>query len=286
MNRPTSKTRGRAAGEARRATTNASRSDWVEMLARFGYAAKGVVYMIVGILAFQAASGSGGQTTGSEGALRAVAGQPFGQVLLWLIGIGLIGYALWRFIQAGLDPDRKGTDASGIASRVGYAVSGVIHGGLAFYAFQLASGNGGGSGGGTQDMTAKVLANPFGTWLVGLAGVAVIAYGLKSAYRAYTRRYRDKMAFGRLDARARTWVDRAGRLGLSARAVVFALIGVFLIRAALQSDASEARGLEGALDTLAAQPYGPWLLGLVAIGLACYGFYSLVEARYRTFRTG
>lgn len=255
-------------------------------MARLGYAAKGVVYMIVGILAVQAAFGTGGETTGSEGALRALADQPFGQALLWLLGIGLLCYAVWRFIQAGLDPDRKGTDASGIASRVGYAASGVIHGGLAFYAFGIATGNGGGGGGSTQTMTAKVLATPFGAWLVGLAGLAVLAYGLKAAHSAYTRRYRRKVPFGSLDARARTWVDRAGRLGLSARAVVFALIGVFLIKAAVQSDASEARGLEGALDTLAGQPYGPWLLGLVAIGLACYGFYSLVQARYRSFNTG
>lgn len=201
MNRTTTHSPGRATGQARHPATRAAHSDWVEILARLGFAAKGVVYMIVGVLAVQAAFGSGG-------------------------------------------------------------------------------------GGGTQTVTAKVLSNPFGAWLVGLAGVAVIAYGLKAAYRAYARKYRGKVAFGHLDARARTLIDRAGRLGLSARAVVFGLIGIFLIEAAVRSDPSQARGLDGALDTLAAQPYGPWLLGLVAIGLACYGFYSLVKARYRTFHTG
>ena len=272
----------RSTASAQAAARSAFRSDWVVLLARLGYAAKGVVYIIVGVLATKAAFGQGGQTTGSEGAIRTLAAQPFGQTMLWLVGIGLFGYALWRFIQAGVDPEHKGSDASGMAVRIGYAASGVIHGALAFYAIGLATGDGGG-GGSSESVTAKVLANPFGQVVVGIAGLAVIAYGVKAAYRAYTRKYRDEVAFGQLDARARRWVDRAGRLGLSARAVVFALIGIFLLRAAIQSDASEARGLEGALDTVAGQPYGPWLLALVAIGLVCYGVFSIVKARYRAF---
>lgn len=283
MNRRTSSRSGSAAGGARSSVEVAARSDWVILLARFGYAAKGVVYIIVGVLAVQAALGRGGQTTGSEGALRSIVDEPFGQAMLWLIGIGLFGYALWRFIEAGVDPAEKGTDASGIAVRVGYAVSGVIHAGLALYAVGLASGDGGGGGGDTQSTTAEVLSHPFGSFAVAAAGAAVIGYGARSAYRAYRRKYRDKIAFGRLDSRARRWVDLAGRLGLSARAVVFVLIGFFLIVAAVRSDPSEARDVEGALDMLAGQSYGPWLLGLVAIGLACYGVYSIVKARYRTF---
>ena len=263
---------------------NAARHPWVEALARVGYAAKGVVYVVVGSLAVRAAIGDGGGTTGGEGALRAIAGGPFGQVLLWALAIGLVGYTVWRLVQAVLDPEDKGADAKGIASRGAYLASGAVHGLLALYAFRLATGNGGG-GGGAQSLTAKVLANPFGAWLVGLAGLALIGYGAVAGYRSYTRRYRREVAFGRLDVRVQRWIDRTGRLGLAARAVVFALIGVFLIRAALQSNPSQARGLEGALDTLAGQPYGPWLLGLVAAGLVAYGVWSMVKARYRVFRT-
>jgi Domain of Unknown Function (DUF1206) len=273
---------------AQAAAESAARSDWVVLLARLGYAAKGIVYIIVGVLAVQTAFGSGGQTTGSQGALRTIADEPFGQVMLWAIGLGLFGYALWRFIQAGIDPEKKGTDASGILARLGYAASGVIHTGLAIFAVRLgmgSGGSGGGGGGGSQGLTAKVLANPFGQVIVGLAALAIIGYGVIAAYRAYTRKYRDKVAFGRLDVRVQRWVDHAGRLGLSARAVIFGLIGVFLMRAAIQSDASEVRGLEGALDSLAGSSYGPWLLGLVAIGLVCYGVYAIVKARYRTFPT-
>lgn len=257
----------------------------MELMARFGYAAKGVVYVVVGGLAVQAAAGAGGGTTGGEGALRTIAGQPFGQLLLWVLALGLVGYAVWRFFQAAFDVESHGTGAEGIVIRGGYLASGAVHGLLGVYAVRLATGNGGGGGGGAQSVTAKVLAHPFGAWVVGLAGTAVIGYGLVAAYRAWTRKYRQEVAFGRLDPRVQRWIDRAGRLGLAARAVVFTLIGVFLIEAAVQSNPSQARGLDGALETLAAQPYGPWLLGLVAVGLVGYGVWSMVKARYRVFST-
>lgn len=264
---------------------SAAHGPWVEALARLGYAAKGVVYVVVGGLAVQAALSGGGETTGSEGALRAVARQPFGEVLLWVLAVGLVGYSLWKLVAAFLDPEGKGTGAAAIANRGGYLASGVVHGLLAAYAFRLATGDGGGGGGGAETWTAEVLVHPFGAWLVGLAGLAVAVYGVKEGYLSYTRKYRQDVAFPRLDLGAQRWVDRAGRVGLAARAVVFGLIGVFLIRAALQSNPSQARGLEGALDALAAQPYGPWLLALVAAGLVAYGVWCLVKARYRVFRT-
>ncbi|HEV2129901.1 MAG TPA: DUF1206 domain-containing protein, partial [Longimicrobiaceae bacterium] len=136
------------AGQAHRHARHAAHgaSPWVEGLARLGYAAKGVVYLIVGGLAAQAALGSGGQTTGSEGALSTILRQPLGQVLLGAVAVGLAGYALWRFVQAALDPEHRGTDAKGIAIRLGYAISGVIHAGLAIEAARMVLGNGGGSG--------------------------------------------------------------------------------------------------------------------------------------------
>lgn len=263
----------------------AARHPGVEVLARFGYAAKGVVYVVVGGLAVQAVLGAGGETTGEEGALRAIGAQPFGRLLLWALAIGLVGYALWRFVEALLDVEAKGTGAAGLASRGGYLASGVIHGFLALYAFKLATGDGGGGEGGTESATAEALTQPFGAWLVGLAGLAVIGYAGREAYRSYTRQYRREVAFGRLDLRVQRWIDRTGRLGLASRSVVFGLIGFFLLAAALRSDPSQARGLEGALDTLTRRPYGPWLLGIVAAGLVAYGVWSMVKARYRVFPT-
>lgn len=268
------------------AREGASKGMW--LAARAGYMAKGLVYAIVGVLAFQVAIGSGGQTSGSTGALREIASQPFGQILLILVGIGLVGYAIWRFVQAGVDPDNKGHDAGGIVSRLGYAVSGVIYGSLAVTAFSIVIGAGGASGGGgsgsstsTQSLTAQLMQQPFGRWLVGIVGAIVVGYGLAQFYKGYTAGFRKKLDLSEMSRTEETWATRTGRMGLAARGVVMVMIGGFIIQAAYQFDPSEARGLGGALRTLLGQPFGPWLLGIVALGLVAYGVYMWVLARYR-----
>lgn len=252
----------------------------VEGLARFGYAAKGLVYMLVGVLAIQVAAGVGGQTTDPRGALTTLVDEPFGQVLLAIIAIGLLGYAIWRFVEAGLNPEHDEGK-----KRVGYALSGAVHLGLAFTAASLAwpamGGGGGGGGGSTQDWTARLMSLPWGQWLVGIVGAAVIGYGLYEIYRGYEEKFMRRLKTEEMDANQRKLAERSGKAGLIARGITFAIIGGFLIVAAVQAQPQEARGLSGALATLAAQPFGQLLLGLVALGLIAYGVYQVVMARFR-----
>lgn len=253
---------------------------WLERLARLGFLAKGLVYATVGALAVQVALGSGGQTTDTQGAIQVIAQQPFGRVLLGILGLGLVSYGLWRFMQAVVNP--AGRDgAEGIAARSGFAVSGVIHLALAATAIGLLIGSGAGSGNTEQSMTVRLLVVPFGRWLTGLVGLAVIGSGLLQLAKAYRADFRKALKLGEMSQPEKTWATRAGRVGYTARGIVFALIGIFFVQAALQADASEARGLEGALQALRAQPYGPYLLGGVALGFVLYGGYMVVEARYR-----
>lgn len=274
------------ANRAKRGAERAASGDKMEKLARAGYLTKGIVYAIIGVLAFQAAIGSGGQTSGSRGAIRQIAEQPFGQILLILTAIGLLGYAAWRFIQAIKDPEGKGSDGEGIVKRIGFAISGLIYLFLSFYAASIVFGwSTGGSGGGQQAWTAKLLAQPFGQWLVGIVGAIVIGVGFYQFYKAYKAKFMDKYKTGEMSQAERTWAERAGRFGLSARGVVFCIIGIFLIQAAIQADPSETRGLGGVLQTLAQQPYGPWLLGLVALGLIAYAVHCIAQSRYRTVQT-
>jgi Domain of Unknown Function (DUF1206) len=256
---------------------------WIERLARVGFVAKGLVYLIIGGLALQAALGRGGETTGSEGALLTILRQPYGRVLLFIVAIGLAGYAAWRFVQAGLDPEGMGRDGNRVLQRVGYAISGVIHAGLALAAARMALGFGQGENrdSGAQDWTALVLAQPLGRWIVAAVGLGIVAFGLAELVRAYRTDLPKQLDLSRLDPSARKWVVRFGRMGMAARGIVFALIGGFLVRAALTYDSSQARGLGGALESLHGQPYGPWLLALVAIGLIAFGVFELVQARYR-----
>lgn len=260
---------------------------WVERLARLGYIAKGIVYAIVGVLAVQAAFGIGGQTTDTKGALGTIAAQPFGTFLLVLLTIGLIGYVIWRFIQAIQDPEHKGDKAKDWARRLGYGISGLVYASLALSAMKLIAGSGGGSSSNsTQDWTARLLSQPFGQWLVGTVGAFIIGLGFYQFYRAYKAKFRQQLKLREMSPAEETWAIRIGRFGTAARGVVFVIIGFFLIQAALHSNPKEARGLDGALQTLAQQPYGPWLLGIVALGLVAYAIHMWVQARYRRIPTG
>ena len=277
----------RAEGAVRDATSGSK----LEKAARAGYATKGVLYVLIGVFAFRAAIGSaqaGGEDTDVRGVIREIAQQPFGMGLLVLVAIGLAGYALWRFVEAVRDPEGRGSDAKAIVKRVGYAISGLIYTGLAWLCVSILTGTGsGGSGGGSSDsMTAKLMSAPGGRWLVALVGVIVIGVAVFHFVRAYKASFMERMKTAQMHGRTREWVERAGRVGLSARGVTFLIIGGFFVFAAWRHDPSRARGLSGALDYVATQPYGPWLLGIVGLGLVCYGAYCFANARYRRIRTG
>lgn len=258
-------------------------SPWIEPLGRFGFAAKGMVYILVGVLAARVALGVGGETTDAQGALRRIVQAPFGQLLLIATAIGLAGYALWRFVQAAMDTDNKGSGAKGSITRAAYAVNGVIHAGLALSAARLVLGTAGGESGDAtaQGWTARLLAQPLGQWLVGIAGAIVLGVGGYQLYRAYKVKFREELLLGRMSATEEVWITRLGRLGYAAQGTVFGIAGVFLIAAARSASPEEARGLGGALATLARQPYGLSVLGAVAVGLVAYGLYTLAAARYR-----
>lgn len=263
----------RAAGHA---------SSGIEILARVGYATKGVVYLLIGGLALMTVFNEGGGVGGGENAIQTIAAQPFGQILLIVTAIGLFGYALWRFVQSALDPEQEGTDGSGIAKRVGYAASGLMHAALGVLAFQMATGIGSSSGGGSQSTyIAKIMSEPFGRYLIGAIGIAFIAAGLYQAYKGYTAKFERELETSEMSQTERTWARRLGRIGYAARGVVFPIMGFFIVQAAIQYDPSQAKGLGGALSTLASQSYGMIILGVVAAGLFAYGIFQFVLAKYR-----
>jgi hypothetical protein len=269
---------GEAREHARRAAKKAS--PWVKRLARTGYVAYGVVYVLVGALAVQAAFGGGGKTTSQEGALRSILLAPLGRFLLGIVAFGLLGYAMWRLFQGIMDPENEGTDAKGIAKRLDHGLNGLFHAALALSAGQLVLGSGGG-GGSPDDWTARLLAQPFGRWLAVVVGVGIVGAGLYQFYKAYEAGFREELKLGEMSHREKAWATRSGRFGYAARGIVFGVVGVFLVQAALQTDPNKARGLGGTLETLARQPFGPYILGAVALGLVAYGIFMFVVARYR-----
>ncbi|GJD93447.1 DUF1206 domain-containing protein [Methylobacterium iners] len=252
----------------------------LEHIARLGYGARGAVYCLVGGLAALAAVGSGGQTGSSTDALTSLLAQPFGRIWLGVISVGLLSFALWRLVEAATDADRHGSSAKGLAVRVGHAISGVINAGLAVSAFQLALGRreSKGGDGSAQDWTAWLLSQPFGQWLTGLVGLVLIGIGIGFLKKGWSGDVTRHLV---LPAHARGWAVPVGRLGFAARGLVFALIGGFLVLAALHSRSSEAKGLGEALAFIRSQPFGWVLLGITAAGLFAFGVFSFVQARYR-----
>jgi hypothetical protein len=269
----------------RTAEMKANADTGIRALARAGFAALGVVYLLVAALAIQVAVGVGGRTTDPRGALQTLVTAPFGRFLLGAIAIGLIGYALWRFVVAIKAPEGESTPR-----RVASAFTGAAYASMALFAGHLATprvptagGGGGGAEGRMDSTTGWLMAQPFGRWLVVLAGLAVIGWGCYQAYNAWRGKTSEPLDYGAMQPRERTWVERFGRAGLAAFAGVSLLIGGFLVVAGLAARPNEARGLGGALASLAAQPGGDLLLALLAIGLAGYGAYNLMVAKYRRF---
>lgn len=266
---------------------NNKEKGWLVKLMRLGFVANGVVYITIGILAVQAALGAGGQTSGTQGALSTIASEPFGQFLLGLVGVGLVGLTIWYVIRGISDPDNAGDDMSGMVKRIGYIVAGLGYGVLAYSAFRILTTASGGGGNQAADWTATLMQQTYGIWLVGVTGLIIVGVGVYHLYKAYQTKFRRKLKVHEMNATETKWGIRAGRLGLAARAVIFGIIGTFLIQAAMQADPQQAGGVGKALQTLAGQSYGPWLLGIVSLGLIAYGLYSaVVLARYRRIQFG
>ena len=272
---------------ARKAREDAEQGrGWYSWFARLGLIAKGVSFGIVGVLALVLALGEGGKATSREGALRTLADEPLGAVLLVLLALGFGAYAIWRFVQAFAEREDAERDAKSEAKKWGkrasYVGPGLIYAVLAVTTARLLGGSGGASQNQkARETTATVFDWPGGRWLVGIAGLAIVAFGVWNLYAAVAKKFEDLWRKGEMSKAERTWGGRAGVAGYIARGVVFGLIGGFVTKAAVDYDASDAIGLDGALHKLADTNHGRYLLGLTAVGLICYGLYCLVDARYR-----
>ena len=271
-----------ATSDARHAIAPAA--PWIERLARVGYAAKALLYSVVGILALQSALGDGGSTTGSRGALVRLVRQDFGPVILVAVAAGLFGYAAWRIIEAVLDPEHRGRTMKGLALRGGYAARGIIHAALGIQAARLAIGSGRSGGQAVETWTARVLGAPLGSSLVIAAGVSVAGYGIYQLYRAWAAKLSAQLDTASLSREAGSWLTKVCRFGIGARGVVFAICGGYLARAGIAHNARAAADTGEALDAIARQPFGEWMLAAVAVGLIAYGAYEVVQARYRVIR--
>jgi hypothetical protein len=257
----------------------------IAILARAGFAAKGIVYLLVGGMAAMAAVGAA-RIQDEKGVLRELHHQPFGKVLLGLMIVGLAGYALFRGVQAVLNPEHEARGLKGVGLRIGWGVSAIAHVALLVFAttMLLGSDDGGGKGD-ARALTARLMAwEPAGVWIVGAGGAILAAVGVGQLYLGIKAKLDKQLDLSRLRRAARKFVVTFSRIGLAARGIVFMGTGGFVLYAALTNDPSEAKGLGETLEALGRQSYGWILLGLLAIGLVAYGLYQLIEAQYRRIK--
>ncbi|MDO7834028.1 DUF1206 domain-containing protein [Sphingobium sp. HBC34] len=259
-------------------------NDRMTLFARIGFAARGLVYILIGWFALDVAI-HGGRPMDNQGVLGTLVDAPLGHVLLGICALGFAGYAVWRLTEAITDPENLSHDLKGRFKRAGHAVSGIVHVTLAVAAGRLALRQTSAQGASPGDQSAEswsawLLAQPGGTLLLMLVGLCFFAVAAAQAIKAY------KAQFDEMDAQvpAPHHVRWIGRCGYAARALIFAIIGWFLISAAANHDADRAGGLGEALKQLRAQPEGAAILAVVAFGLALFGIFSLIEARYRRIR--
>jgi hypothetical protein len=250
------------------------------ILSRAGFVARALIYGIIGLLAFDLAIGYGGKITNQQGALRTVKHHPFGHVLLAALAVGLGGYALWRLFRAALGHGREGAD-SGV-ERVGAFGSGVVYALMCAIAVQILVGSGGSSGkGGAKKTASDVFGWPGGRYIVGIAGLVLLGVAIYQFIRGMKKKFLDDAKTGEIPRTIEPTYSLLGTVGHVARAIIFGLIGVFLVKAAYDYKANQAIGLDGALAKLYNGAYGAWLLGAVAVGLLAFAVFSLVEALYR-----
>ncbi|MCX4834715.1 MULTISPECIES: DUF1206 domain-containing protein [unclassified Streptomyces] len=267
-------------GHARRAAN----SNAVAAGARAGFVARGVLYVLIGVLALRIAfSDSEGQQADRGGAVTEIAQKPFGTALLWLLGIALAGMALWRLTEAAFG--QAGPDGRKASKRAMSGARCVFYGFVSYSVLSYAAGSkGSGSGSSdkdSQDVTAKALDWPGGTWIVGVAGAALAVAGLWLAVRALLRKFHKHLRMSEMSKRPRQAVDVTGVFGGTARGAVFCVAGAFAIVAAVRHEPGKAKGMDDTLRAFTDTPVGPWLLALIALGLMAFGAFSWANARWR-----
>ena len=256
----------------------ADQSSWVDNGVRAGLVAYGVVHLLVGWLALQLALGDRSGTVSSKGALHQLAGEPLGLVLIWLVAIGMVLLVLWRLLE--LVAGHRDEDGADLWRKRGADVLKMcIYGALALSAFSVAFGDKGGESK-TDTFSARLMSLPFGVWLVGAVGLAIMGYGVAQIWRGLSEEHAKHLAAEGKSGEAGAAYLLLGKVGYVAKGVAIGLVGALFGYAALTHDPKKSGGLDAALQKVLEQPFGPVLLGAIGVGLGCYGLFCFARARH------
>ena len=266
---------------ANTAVKRAASNPVLELLERLGYAARGLLYVVMGVLAFRIASGTpGGQATDLTGSLVFLIANPFGKLVLVAMVVGLVAYSLWGFVRAIYDPMHRGRDATGIMARLGFVSSAVSYAAIALFGLGILAGSGAAAGDSTQKSVTSMLSHPFGGVLTIIVGLVAFGIGIGQFVEAYKATFAADLKAAEMTESQRRIAIALGRFGMAARGVSFLVIGWFLVQAGINDNAAQAHGFGGAFLFLLSQPFGQVLVGVVSVGFISLGLHSFACARW------
>lgn len=256
---------------------------WIAGYARFGYGAKGIIYGGTGVLALLAAFDlTSGEVTGSTGVLKTIAVQPLGRALVTIVAASLMGYVVWRFIQAFWDPEHSGNDFSDIVRRIGYGCSGLVYASIAYSVVEILTDEPSKAEKGIEDWAYTVMTRPLGRVLVGAGGLLFFGIGCYYFYRAVKAEFRKRFKRHKMSDTAKIWASIVGRVGIAARGVVYVLVGSYAMGAAWQFEPELIKTTEEALALFDDNPTDEWILAVLGIGFVAYGIHMGFQAIYRS----
>jgi large-conductance mechanosensitive channel len=271
---------GHIKADVKRQGKKAATSPLMEALTRLGYGVRGLIYVTMGLLAFNVALGKGGAPVDQQAAINAIGSQPAGMFLLWAVLLGLISYSLWGIIRAVLDPLQKGNDMKGLIERAGFLFSAASYAILILPTYRTVTGAGQSASGAQQQSMTSIMSMSWGPIVIGILGLIVIAAGVYQIMQGINASFDRQFQTYAMNATEIRLATQLGRFGTATRGVIFALIGGLMCLAATQSNPNQPVGLDAALATLLKQPYGVFLLGVVAFGLIAFGVYSMLSAAW------
>jgi hypothetical protein len=270
---------GNISDKAQRAGRDADQSKWFDHAIRFGLVAYGVVNLLLAWVALQLAFGDHSENASSQGALKELATQPFGDLLIWLVAFGMFVLVIWRVLEAAFGhQDEEG--GKRVAKRLISLGKGVIYGAIGFTALQIAMGSGSSGKSGSDSTTQKLMDLPAGTWIVGAIGLGIIGYGISQIVMAWTEKFAENLTAEGKSGDSGTAYIWFGKVGYCAKGIAAGLVGVLFVYAAVTHDPKKSGGLDAALGELLQQPFGPYLLAAVAAGIGCYGLFCFARARH------
>jgi len=269
-----------ASSQVRSSASRAADSKPLEYLARGGFVCYGVIHLLFAWIALQLAFGNSGEESDQSGALNNLASKPFGKTLVIIVIVGMVALALWQAFEAAIGESGH-QDKEAIAERVVSGIRAIIYLSFAWTGVKVLSGANSSQGDSQQKGASTLMDSTGGRWLVGLIGLVVIGVGVGLVVYGVTKKFEKHLNTQQMSASVRTATRRLGMAGYSAKGVAYAIAGILVVTAAVKYDPDKARGLDAALKTLVKQPYGPWLLGLIALGIAAFGVYCFSQAKYR-----